>query len=113
MRADLKRLKRDTGSSRQVAAVGAETSNISAPGVQTTSGTSTSVLAAPAAPKRGLGKIAVTTFVVLAAAAVGGYFILHRSSPIPFQDFSITQVTNYREIGNHRHIAGWEDASSL
>ena len=94
MRADLQRLKRDTGSSRQVAAVGAETSNIAPSGVQTTSGTSTSVLAAPAPPKRGLGKVAIATFVVLVAAGIGGYSFLHRSVPTPFQDFSITQVTN-------------------
>jgi Tol biopolymer transport system component len=34
------------------------------------------------------------TIVVLAAAAYGLYALLHRASPAPFEDFTITQVTN-------------------
>jgi serine/threonine protein kinase/Tol biopolymer transport system component len=96
MRADLQRLKRDTTSSRQVAVVGAENPASTPPGIQTTTGTGSFAVAVPQPPKSGVAKTAIAgvIVVVLIAAGIGGYSILHRSAPVPFQDFSITQVTN-------------------
>ena len=96
MRADLQRLKRDTTSSRQVAVASGESQSSTPTLVQNPSSTGSSAVAVPAPPKSGVGKtaIAAVVVVVLAAAGIGGYSMLHRSAPIPFQDFSITQVTN-------------------
>jgi len=93
MRADLQRLKRDTDSSRHVTAAAVENIAASATGIQPARQTSSAAIAA-ATPRSATGKIVVAFFVVLAAAAVGVYLFLHRSTPTPFQNFSITQVTN-------------------
>ena len=96
MRADLQRLKRDTTSSRQVAVVSGEAPAVPQPGIQTTSGTGSAAVAVPQPSKSRVAKgaIAAVIILVLGAAGIGGYSILHRSAPVPFQDFSITQVTN-------------------
>jgi eukaryotic-like serine/threonine-protein kinase len=113
MRAELQRLKRDTDSSRQVkaftpdsgteapsspsssAASGSPPSSAAQISVATPSGISkesSSALLSLDRPRRGLA--AAVVLVVLAIAAVGGYWLLHRAPPIPFQNFAITQVTN-------------------
>jgi eukaryotic-like serine/threonine-protein kinase len=96
MRADLQRLKRDTTSSRQVAVASPETLTSSSTGIPSASGTSQSAVAIPQQPKSGVGKAAIAAVIVLvlAAAGIGVYSIFRRSAPVPFQDFSITQVTN-------------------
>jgi serine/threonine protein kinase len=119
MRADLKRLKRETDSRHRTTssgsvAVAPESSSqsvaqTSVAGPSTSVGTSaiatqpanisgqtTSSSAIAAARKHKLavtvGTIAV--LLVLGAAAFGVYSMLHRGASAPFQNFSITQVTN-------------------
>jgi eukaryotic-like serine/threonine-protein kinase len=78
IRTDLQRLKRDTESGRQGAAPPAE------------------VATAASATHYGWQKAAgvVAVLMVLCAAGLGIYFALHRSAPMPFQSFTITQLTN-------------------
>jgi len=95
MRAELQRLKRDTDSSRHISAIGAE--GTSAPGAivqpTPTSGSTTMVAAAPQWPWW-YGAAAMAALIILAAVGVGLYWLLHRATPTPFQNFAITQVTN-------------------
>jgi len=117
MRADLKRLKRETDSRHRPASstsipVAPETSanpiaqqsgssstqisaNLPISSIsQPTQVTSSAALAAVKKHKLGLGIIALLVLAILAAAAVGIYAILHRTAATPFQNFTITQVTN-------------------
>jgi len=94
MRAELQRLKRDTDSSRHISAASAEESSASQPAVQRAS-TSGSVPVAAKQPRPWWqGPVVAAAVIILAAAVVGFYFLLHRASPTPFQNFAITQVTN-------------------
>ena len=123
MRADLKRLKRETESRRRGASSGAvaiapesgsqpivqragsgpaSSASMSAAAVGTpmqgaiTSGQTASGSAVAAAKKHKLGVTvgAIVALVVLLAAGFGVYSILHRAVAAPFQNFAITQVTN-------------------
>ena len=114
MRADLQRLKRDSESSHRAApgemdaaSVGSSSAGVSsvssvggvtaAPGSGSTQAAHTSSSAVVAAAKKhkfGLAGVAIAALVVLAAAGFGIYSLLHRAAPLPFQNFSITQVTN-------------------
>ncbi len=110
MRADLKRLKRETDSSHTAApdktdrtgsssAVSAvldlqrlkrETESGRGAGV----GSSSAVVAAAKQHKIGVMGGALALLAVLAAAGFGIYTMLHRAAPAPFQNFGISQVTN-------------------
>ncbi len=117
MRADLKRLKRETESSRpaassrtDVGSVGSSAASLS--GINNSSPVSgaatvresvttppaqTSSSAAVAVVKQhkiGFLGAALATLVILVAAGFGVYSMLHRAATIPFQNFSIAQVTN-------------------
>ena len=114
VRADLKRLKRETESSRtaaprgtdaaSVAGSGATLSGPQAPspvsGVTPVLGSDTaqpahsSSSAAVKQHKFGLVGGALAALAVLAAAGFGVYSMLHHVAPTPFQNFSIAQVTN-------------------
>jgi eukaryotic-like serine/threonine-protein kinase len=117
MRADLKRLKRETESSRKGAPSGTDAasaisasgsgvhsaSSVSGAAAIPTSGTaqpahasgsSSAVVAAAKQHKFGLVAGAVAAVAVLAAAGFGVYSMLHRAAPTPFQNFGISQVTN-------------------
>ncbi len=105
LRGDLKRLKRDTESGRKAAQVGslsgsavavaasspAATTGLSS--VQSKSGSSAVVLAARQ-NKLGTGLIAGIVVALMAVAAYGIYALLARSHPAPFQDISVTRVTD-------------------
>ena len=122
MRSDLKRLQRDSGSGRGVAispsqsasasdtqastvalgsaaagnAIPASPTSGSAPSVPAAASASGSSSVAGVAREHRLGTI-VTALVILAliaAAGFGVYSFLNRSGPAPFQNFTITQVTN-------------------
>ncbi len=117
-RADLKRLKRETDSSRSAvsgrtdaSAPGSSSASLSAvtntppasSGVATIPGSgsahsapssSSAVVAAVKQHKLGVVGAGVIALVVIAAAGFGVYSMLHRAAPVPFQNFSITQVTN-------------------
>ena len=106
LRADLQRLKRDSTSGR-VAIAGSGTqpvlsqpaapsssSGLSAQASGEKTSSSSVVVAVAKQHKIGLATGALIAIVVLAAAAYGLYSLLHRASPAPFADFTITQVTN-------------------
>ncbi|MGA9861187.1 MAG: protein kinase, partial [Terriglobales bacterium] len=117
IRSDLKRLQRDSGSGQRIAAptqestgsptpqgassssswspppggTGAVPVQSSSPQV-TASGSSVSAVARQ--HKFGLGAVIAVALVLLAAGGFGIYSLLTRSGPTPFQNFTITQVTN-------------------
>ncbi len=103
IRADLQRLKRDTDSSRQIQAVSAE-SGASAPAVAQTANTTSSsvVVAAARQHKLGIGVSSVIVVFLVAAAAYGIYAFLSRTRPIPFQNFSVSKIT---ETGKAKLVA--------
>jgi serine/threonine protein kinase len=78
MRAELQRLKRDTDSSRHIPAASPEGTSAAQTIVPSGSATSS----------------ATAALILLIAAGVGLYLLLHRAAPAPFQNFAITQVTN-------------------
>ena len=104
MRADLQRIRRDSASTHSAVPSGTETTSL--PGSSVPSGatspqaalTSSSVVVAAAKRhKFGFASAAIATLAVLAAAAYGVYSLAHRSPAVPFQNVSITQVTNTNE----------------
>ena len=119
IRSDLKRLQRDSGSGRGAAAHLASIPGdaVSSGGHSTPSSGSGSVLASPpstqaaasspaahvssssvtaVARQHRLGTIVVSliVLVLVAAAGFGIYALLTRTGPLPFQNFTITQITN-------------------
>ena len=94
MRADLQRLKRDTESGRQgaVALAGLETATKAA--TQSSQTSSSAVIAAAKQHKLGATVGVFAALIVLGAAGVGVYSVLRRNAPMPFQNFTVTQVTN-------------------
>jgi serine/threonine protein kinase len=100
MRADLQRLRRDTDSSRQVTgATGTVTaaaeSGSSAPvALQPAhSGSSSAVVAAARQHKLGIGVSGVIVVLLVAAAAYGVYAFFFRTRSVPFQNFSVSKIT--------------------
>jgi serine/threonine protein kinase len=95
MRAELQRLKRDTDSSRQVTAVTPETETGAGSAARPAQTTSTSTAIAVAKRHRwAVTAGVIAALMVLGAAGVGVYSVLHRPAATPFQNFTITQVTN-------------------
>src|SRR5579863_984116 len=111
MRADLKRLKRETDTGRTAAASGpspavagasgtfAASPTGVAPGPASrisvgTQGSSSAVVTAAKEHKLGFAGIAAAVLILVAAAGFGVYSILHRAQPAPFQNFNIAQVTS-------------------
>jgi eukaryotic-like serine/threonine-protein kinase len=118
IRSDLKRLQRDSGSGHRSAAqtqessesiiqsvvqqgatsgpvpssgAGSAAAQTSVPQVMA-SGSSVSAVARE--HKFGLAAMVVVALVLLAAGGFGVYTLLSRSGPTPFQNFTITQITN-------------------
>jgi eukaryotic-like serine/threonine-protein kinase len=96
MRTDLQRFKRDTDSSRQIPAAISEASTAaSAAATQPAQAASSS--AAIAVAKRHkwamLGAV-IAALLVFGAAGLGVFSVLHRTAAMPFQTFTVTQVTN-------------------
>jgi eukaryotic-like serine/threonine-protein kinase len=112
IRSDLKRLQRDSGSGRGAVTSASSSGDAQSPGAavpSTPSGSvSTPAMATPVAAhtssssvtavarQHRLGTIVASliALAVLAAAGFGVYAFLTRSGPVPFQNFTITQVTN-------------------
>jgi serine/threonine protein kinase len=98
LRGDLKRLKRDSESSHMAARTEASTGVLagsaksSALPAATPSGSAT--VAAARQHKFGASAAAVIAIAVLAAAGYGIYAFVNRSRPMPFQNISITKVTD-------------------
>ena len=111
IRSDLKRLQRDSGSGHRSAAqthessgsvaatsgsvpsagAGSAAAQTSAPQV---TASSSSVSAVAREHKFGLAAVVVVALVLLAAGGFGVYSLLSRNGPTPFQNFTITQITN-------------------
>lgn len=121
LRADLKRLKRDTDSGRSASshatASSAATPAASAPiadAGRSSSGRvsgaapaaaggahisgSSSVAAVAREHKFGLAATVIIILILAGAAAYGIYAFLHRAPAIPFQNFSVSQVTNSGDV---------------
>jgi len=98
LRGDLKRLKRDTESSRKIAAV--------APGIQLSReaalAISSSSETVPAATKSKLPVVTGRAVVAFAVIGIAVYAFLQRSRPVPFQNFSVRKIT---ETGKAARVA--------
>jgi eukaryotic-like serine/threonine-protein kinase len=103
LRGDLKRLKRDTESGRkptQAASSGSRVPptapsaavTVAIPAAQRTSGSS-AVISAARQNKVSSGLVAGLVVVLVAAAGYGLFTFLTRSRPAPFQNFTVTKVT--------------------
>jgi serine/threonine protein kinase len=109
LRSDLKRLKRDTESGRRITSVaepvaGTQPAQMSSASVHTTSiagsaahqphSGSSAVVTAAKQHKFGTASLAVIILVLIAAAGYGVYTMLHHPAAAPFQNFTVTQITN-------------------
>jgi eukaryotic-like serine/threonine-protein kinase len=95
MRAELQRLKRDSDSSHHVTAAIPETVAGAAAATEPTQTTSSSaVLAALKRRKWGVLVGVITGLIFLVAAGIGLYSVLHPPAAMPFQNFTVTQITN-------------------
>src|SRR5258706_14706276 len=101
MRADLKRLKRETESNPTPQPVSTSSAVAAPPPAPHTTQQhgSSAVVAAVKQHKWGASGIAVAGLTVLAAPVFGGYSLLHLTSAAHFQNFTITQVTNSGKAG--------------
>ena len=90
IRTDLQRLKRDTQSTATVARLPSAT----APHLSDSS----SVAAVARKYKFGLASMLIVLLVLIAAASYGVYSLLHRSEPVPFQNFTVQQITYSGDI---------------
>jgi eukaryotic-like serine/threonine-protein kinase len=93
MHTDLQRLKRDTDSRQHVPIdSGKATATNASRFAHSTSGSA--VVAAAKQHKWRVAGMVIAATVILGAAGIGVYSILHRPAAIPFENFTITQVTN-------------------
>jgi serine/threonine protein kinase/Tol biopolymer transport system component len=99
LRGDLKRLKRDTESGRKItpsakfSAAGASSAPAAAPGITTSSSQTSAVVAAAGRHKVGTGVFAFLGLIVLLAAGYGIYSLISGKHVRPFENFSVTKVT--------------------
>ncbi|MGH9713208.1 MAG: protein kinase domain-containing protein [Candidatus Acidiferrales bacterium] len=99
LRTDLQRLKRDTdfGRTRGAEQKVSTAAGLPAPASGSSAGlesSSSMVVEAAKQHKVGLTAGVLIMLAVLAAAAYGVFALVHRTGPTPFQDYSITQITN-------------------
>jgi eukaryotic-like serine/threonine-protein kinase len=94
MRAELQRLKRDSESGRQVAAAPAGVTMPTQSAAQPLQSSRSPVIAAAKQHKWGVATGVFAVLVVLGAAGLGVYSLLHRPVSTPFQSFTVTQVTH-------------------
>jgi serine/threonine protein kinase len=97
LRGDLRRLKRDTESGRKIAepVSGAGVpARVSTPSSSRPSSSGSAVVAAARQNKIGTGVVTLIVLAVVGAAAYGSYALLHRNRPAPFENISITKVTD-------------------
>jgi serine/threonine protein kinase len=103
LRADLKRLQRETDSGRNTAAAGSSPGSASVARSSTATPTATTraakssgsvIVAAAKENKLGTTLAALLLVALLAAASYGIYSLLQRSKHVPFENFEITNLTN-------------------
>ncbi|HWY19765.1 MAG TPA: protein kinase [Candidatus Acidoferrum sp.] len=113
LRGDVRRLKRDLGSGRksaQSASASASALPVASSSVAVTSEVpsakratdSSAVISAARENKFGTALVAGIVLVLVSAAAYGIYSLLNRSGTAPFQDISVTKVT---DTGDAVHVA--------
>jgi serine/threonine protein kinase len=102
MRSELMRLKRDTDSSRQMPAVSSESGSGAQASSAARAASSSTVVAVAKQHKVSLGVISMVAILLVAAAGYGIYALLSRNRPAPFQNFSVSKVT---ETGKSLHVA--------
>jgi eukaryotic-like serine/threonine-protein kinase len=94
MRTDLQRLKRDTDSTRRLPVPSAEPTNTPADAQPLHTMSSSTAIAVAKRHKWGVLAGTIVALVLLGAAGLGVYSLLHRIAPMPFQNFTVTQITN-------------------
>src|SRR4029077_6961156 len=103
LRADLKRLQRETDSGRSAAAAGSSPGSASAAKSSAATASATTsvakssgsvIVAAAKENKVGAGITALAVLALLAAAGYGIYTLLHSRAHVPFEQFSIVNLTN-------------------
>ena len=95
LRADLKRLKRDTSSGRVSSLSGAATGSTEPDSAQTAAVHSSGAIVADARAKRGLAKIiSAVAAVLLAIAGFAGYQLLRRPHALNLQNMRIAKLTD-------------------
>jgi serine/threonine protein kinase/Tol biopolymer transport system component len=106
MRSDLRRLQRDSSSGQENAAQPASSVATSpqaegwrgkeppASFAPTAASSSSTVIGVARQHKLRIAVFSVLALVLVAAGAFGIYSLIHRSIPIPFQNFTMTQITN-------------------
>jgi eukaryotic-like serine/threonine-protein kinase len=106
MRSDLKRLQRDSGSGRSAAAADSGTQAAATQAAQASGSVPNAASGAVAVPasssavrvaeqhKWGVTFGAFAALILLAAAGYGIYAFMVRSGAAPFQNFTVTQITN-------------------
>jgi len=103
LRGELKRLKRDSESGHKSRPVSEPSVPAVTPAPSATSAASSSaVVAAARQHKLGLGITSLILILLVAAGAYGIYAFLSRSRTVPFQNFSVSKVT---ETGKARLVA--------
>jgi serine/threonine protein kinase len=95
---DLQRLKRDTDSSRQVPTAPGQANAVPAAAQPTYSSSSSVVIGVAKRHKWTVASVLVAVLIMLVAAAIGIYSLLHRPEPMPFQNFTIKQVTSSGKV---------------
>ncbi|HKT90260.1 MAG TPA: protein kinase [Candidatus Sulfotelmatobacter sp.] len=93
MRSELMRVKRDTDSSRQIPVVSSDAVPLAATSSAAHAASSSSVVAVAKQHKFSLGIISLIVVLLIAAASYGIYALLSRSGPAPFQNFSVSKIT--------------------
>jgi eukaryotic-like serine/threonine-protein kinase len=104
LRGDLKRLKRDVESGRKPASAAspiASTGESGQSSARASSSSQTQITPAPTAPSRGALRYAVPIVALLLAGCLA-YVIFFRTKSVPFQNFTVTKVT---ESGNASQVA--------
>ena len=111
IRAELQRLKRDTDSSRSVPRVNAESgASVAAVSQPAQSSSGSAVMAAARQNKLGVGVVSAVVLLLLGAAAYGAYAFFLRRQPVPFQNFSVSKIT---ETGKAKFVAISPDAKYI
>jgi eukaryotic-like serine/threonine-protein kinase len=94
IRTDLQRLKRDTDSSHQVPAAGVEAASAAPAVAQLAHASSSSAVVTVAKQhKLGLGITSLVAILLVGAASYGIYAFLSRTRHAPFQNFSVSKIT--------------------
>ncbi len=93
LRSDLKRLRRDTDSTRVSAASGFAEVPAATP-TSPPSSRATRIAAGARQNKFGAGFFTLAALLVVAAAGYGVYALLHRAHPTPFQSINISKLTD-------------------